>query len=122
GDQSFVLVGFAEILLPESVTSYRGYVARFTFDTGTFPKWNIKLLPESGLSCIKILPDGQILAMGWHSTMDSIHYMDHDLIRATKIDTTGFVIWDKTYDYKFNAPTAHFIVGPRAFELTSDGG
>ncbi len=74
----------------------------------------------NGFTCINELPNGDLLVGGVIDTLSIVQSCD--MIRISKLNSSGTLISQRYYDYKINAPTADNNHDLKSLNFTSDGG
>lgn len=131
-DHKFIVVGYQ--YYPQSLGGNyltKAYAVKFDINDPYNPIWKIngygKLALYNGFFCLKELSNGDVMIAG---SLDSVHgvingplnAIENELIRFTKIDSNGNIIWNRFYNYKTNDSADFNSQGVMALELSSDGG
>jgi hypothetical protein len=71
-------------------------------------------------TCIKELPNGELLVGGVIDTLSILQ--NWDMIRISKLNSSGTLISQRYYNYKINSPTSDNNHDLKSLNFTSDGG
>ena len=126
-DKNFIAVGWkyhSETLGGTNLMS--SFAVKFDVNNPATPIWQIngfdKKSIQNGFSCIRELPNEDLLLSGFIDTLRIHNILDNTLSRITKLDKNGNMTWNAYYNYKINDMSHENVQGSRSIELTSDGG
>lgn len=127
-DKKIIAVGVTESYSSSDNEYYHNsYMVKFDINNPNVPLWKSPYFDQvakiNNFSCIKELPNGDILIAG---SIDSLKASDTVLntkVRFIKINpTNGNVLWRKDYDYPINNNSPYTEFGVTSLEATDDGG
>lgn len=126
-DSYFIAVG--QKIYPTTVNGtnlIKSFALKFDVNNPSTLIWKLDSFDKLGFinffTCIKELPNGDLLLTGAIDTLRLLNQNTNCLARLTLLKPNGVLVWNRYYNYKTNAANVNNHMGIRSIELTSDGG
>ena len=124
-DKNVVVVGYTvknlngNSLFRSSITKFNLNNPSFTiiWNNMSFDDWSF----ENGFTCIRELPNGDLIVGGGYDTLLNHNILPQSLIRLVCFSPNGIMKWKRYYNY-WSAPGKSNSLGLVSLELSQDGG